>query len=1078
MPITIQEIIASDTISQLVDKTNFNFDQLLLNGGGPGGPAGPIGPVGPAGGRGPKGTRWYEDISTTAPGNTPIAVPPTTTPLVGDYYLQFNGQVWEYTGLTWAITTIDLQGPVGPQGAGGGMGDTFGSPVIGGQTAIYNGPIGLGIPSGATAPPGGNEGIPSVMIGGAVTTTTALPGIGLTNAYIIPDDVANKLISSTASLLIHQKDSSAKSIVFHGGAANAGTDKYHQSSLSALAHISIGIDDKLTLSSGSKVPTNPTTLQEMIGLEIDTPNRTQNFNSGKAINLSTGNTSNLYYAGENSDFTIDVGTGSNPAGNKYVLTTIGNANSAIYQQGGGFPVNLSQNARLGVIQMQSGLINLVSSANQNIQLYSGGQIKLDTKSGTNPAGTIQLRSASGGIVLDSEDGQITIQQSDASATATGDIYIQNNSTAPNTTVGGDIYITTNSQTILRKTSATALAEPSIVIDYGATTGNVPGGPPNPHTRFVGKQTWAKAGNPTGQQAPTTVSIFKNPAGTITGAAQFFEATGTSANTDYAPGGTLAAWMGGPQATSGVEAGMVAIRLGSEGPTNPVGAGYEMYDNSLGIRVSKLDETEEYFNASKNKIAIGTPVVLKRSNASTGGTINNDPNVTANDNTGTPAPLNYGWNTKQDTTGSGSSLGDQGMPTTAQLNVPLITLAFGPGLGYTDPTSTFINNNINYNYKFNFPIGGYPGQQLKLKIYVQSQLFSQSGPALPGQPSGTTTFTNYGTAAVRIPCFRIKSPKNTGSYTSWWGSAGSNQVVNGYEEISVSTNGNDAPEGIGRYKVCDLVWDGQKITMLGREAINPPFGSDGITTEHQQGWSILNLTSVKSLSTQTVAISGADNTPGCFIAGTIISLQNGDYKNIEDVSPGESIVTWNESKGIQEEGIVERVETREVHEVIKLSFDNGESITTTGSHPFYHRGSEGLGLIDAGELQKNDIVMSLDGSDAKIKSVLVISEPHNVYQLIGVSNNHNYYANEILVHNKQGNPSDIRLKENYEVIGTSPSGIPIYEYSYIGKSGRYIGTMAQDLIKLGRADAVTKMANGYYSVNYSLIDVEYKELNLV
>ena len=38
MPITIQEIIASDTISQLVDKTNFNFDQLLLNGGGPAGP--------------------------------------------------------------------------------------------------------------------------------------------------------------------------------------------------------------------------------------------------------------------------------------------------------------------------------------------------------------------------------------------------------------------------------------------------------------------------------------------------------------------------------------------------------------------------------------------------------------------------------------------------------------------------------------------------------------------------------------------------------------------------------------------------------------------------------------------------------------------------------------------------------------------------------------------------------------------------------------------------------------------------------------------------------------------------------
>ena len=48
MPITIQEIIASDTISQLVDKTNFNFDQLLLNGGGPAGPAGPAGRTLPA----------------------------------------------------------------------------------------------------------------------------------------------------------------------------------------------------------------------------------------------------------------------------------------------------------------------------------------------------------------------------------------------------------------------------------------------------------------------------------------------------------------------------------------------------------------------------------------------------------------------------------------------------------------------------------------------------------------------------------------------------------------------------------------------------------------------------------------------------------------------------------------------------------------------------------------------------------------------------------------------------------------------------------------------------------------------
>ena len=71
MALTIQELLASDTISQAADKINFNFDQLLLNGGGPAGPKGPAGPIGPAGGRGPKGSTWYED---TTPFTTPAVI--------------------------------------------------------------------------------------------------------------------------------------------------------------------------------------------------------------------------------------------------------------------------------------------------------------------------------------------------------------------------------------------------------------------------------------------------------------------------------------------------------------------------------------------------------------------------------------------------------------------------------------------------------------------------------------------------------------------------------------------------------------------------------------------------------------------------------------------------------------------------------------------------------------------------------------------------------------------------------------------------------------------------------------------
>jgi len=69
-------------------------------------------------------------------------------------------------------------------------------------------------------------------------------------------------------------------------------------------------------------------------------------------------------------------------------------------------------------------------------------------------------------------------------------------------------------------------------------------------------------------------------------------------------------------------------------------------------------------------------------------------------------------------------------------------------------------------------------------------------------------------------------------------------------------------------------------------------------------------------------------------------------------------------------------------------------------------------------------------------------------------------------------SDIRLKENIIYLGKSISGIPIYTFNYIGRKEEYMGTMAQDLIKLGRIDAVKLNNDGYYSVYYNKIDVNF------
>jgi len=993
MPITIQEIIASDTISQLVDKTNFNFDQLLLNGGGPAGPAGIQGPVGPAGGRGPKGTTWYEDTATSAPGTTPTSTFPTSTPLDGDYYLQFNGQVWEYQNAAWVITTIDLEGPMGPQGPGGGMGDTFGSPTIGLQTCIYNGPIGEG--TGATS---GNEGVPSVMIGGAVSTTIPLASIPLTNAYIIPDAVANKMISSTASLLIHQKDSAAKSIVFHGGAGNLN-DNYQQANLSSLCNISIGADDRLVLSA-PKVATTPTTTSELIGFELSVPARSQSFQAGKAISFQTGQRTTADFGGENSDFTINVGTGSSAGGNKFVVTTAGTSNSALIQAGGGFPVNTQQNAQVGVIQLQAGLINLTSSVNENIQLQSGGQLKLDTRLSTNPAGQISMKSGSGGILMDvNNEGNINITQSDASTSAIGDIIITNNSQAPNSTVGGDIYIQGNSQIILKKTTQTATNSSSIVIDYGRF--NPTTGTPQPHTRFVGPQTIAGfiASFP-----PQTFGnlIYKDPTGFATNSTDILELTGNNGVTDLAPGAMLQAWTGGTQAISGLDAGLLAIALGSEGPQSPVASDDFMYDNTLAFSVRDSGNNDEYWTASKNKIAFASPWVLKRARGRNS-TINSAPNTSINTTSTTNAPLQYGWNTRQQATpqaSSGNAYPTLGMPAKEDLNVPFISLNFGPGLGFTNTGASFDLSNIAYDYKVLFPIGSYPGQRLLVKVYVQALSLvtstKSSGPPI--------IKSNYGSVDVRIPRFRIKSPSSNGNWTPWWGNTGgggsTNQVANGYQTVTVTTDSSDAGDGIGRFRMIDMIWDGQYITQTGAEVnfADP----NAFTTQTQHGWAIIASVNGLVPDGNLVAISGYDNNPSCFLAGTEIALANGDTKNIEDIIPGEELVTWNEAKQKAEVGTVGGLDvTDNVGTVIVLTFDNGSTIKTTEHHPFYHIDGDNVGLIDAAELREGMEVYQLNGGKAKVVSIKAEDGIYTVYNITDVSGNHNYYANEILVHNKGG-----------------------------------------------------------------------------
>ena len=71
-------------------------------------------------------------------------------------------------------------------------------------------------------------------------------------------------------------------------------------------------------------------------------------------------------------------------------------------------------------------------------------------------------------------------------------------------------------------------------------------------------------------------------------------------------------------------------------------------------------------------------------------------------------------------------------------------------------------------------------------------------------------------------------------------------------------------------------------------------------------------------------------------------------------------------------------------------------------------------------------------------------------------------------------SDRRLKKNIKLIGSSPSGLKIYAFEYINKifgKGTWQGVMSDEIPQ----NAVIKHSDGFDRVDYSKLDVEFKQI---
>jgi microcystin-dependent protein len=381
MPIVIQDLLASDTISQAADKINFNFDQLILNGGGAPGPRGLAGPTGPAGGRGIRGSIWYKD-DTVFPGVDPNSIIISDLN-EDDLYLQTNGQVWSYSGSVWIDTLLNLVGPQGEEGSGVGFAYAGGFPVI---YSIENEnvafPIIMPTGSGATT---GNQGVSTVMIGGVGGSVNPPAGITFDSSFKIPDVMTKQLDSSLVSLLIHQKNLSSSAIRFMGGGEQAA-DKYEQVDLQKLTNITLGLDDSFNINV-PKAATSPGPLSDLIGFNLNTIKKGQQFFAGKHIRFITGaDSSPSGSAEEISDIIFNINT-SNPAKPAKFSVDIIGAQNAKFEIGGSITLPANATGQNGtsltlanIIHLTGNEVELKRNATNSIRVLNTG-ISIQTGEG-------------------------------------------------------------------------------------------------------------------------------------------------------------------------------------------------------------------------------------------------------------------------------------------------------------------------------------------------------------------------------------------------------------------------------------------------------------------------------------------------------------------------------------------------------------------------------------------------------------------------------------------------------------------------------------------------------------------------
>ena len=130
---------------------------------------------------------------------------------------------------------------------------------------------------------------------------------------------------------------------------------------------------------------------------------------------------------------------------------------------------------------------------------------------------------------------------------------------------------------------------------------------------------------------------------------------------------------------------------------------------------------------------------------------------------------------------------------------------------------------------------------------------------------------------------------------------------------------------------------------------------------------------------------------CFTGDTMITLFDGTYQEIKNVTSGMEIKTYNHETGKLQNSVVGDVTKIEHDNLLEYRFDNNTIIKATDDHPFY---VEGQGY--KAPLELGDKVLTDDLNKIELMGYKPLNTTETTYNIDNTNNGKNYFANKVLV----------------------------------------------------------------------------------